>query len=137
MPPEIRSLARSTVACCAAVALAAFVAACEQPLAAEPAPAEPVAKPRPAPPVQAAPAPRADAISAAATSDSAITARVRDALVRDPALAGADLSVNTDHGVVNLTGTVRSQEQAAIAAAHAQGQDGVMRIDNHLSIVPQ
>jgi osmotically-inducible protein OsmY len=66
-----------------------------------------------------------------------ITGRTRSAIVGDPGMAGADVSVNTDGGVVNLTGTVKSQEQAAIASAHAQHNDGVMRIDNHLSTVPQ
>jgi hyperosmotically inducible periplasmic protein len=55
----------------------------------------------------------------------------------DSAMAGADVSVNTDAGVVTLTGTVKSQEQAAIASAHAQHYDGVMRVDNHLSNLPQ
>jgi hypothetical protein len=32
---------------------------------------------------------------------------------------------------------VKSQEQTAIASAHAQRQDGVMRVDTHLSPVPQ
>lgn len=69
-----------------------------------------------------------------ALSDAAITARVKASLANDPALAGADVSVNTDHGVVNLNGSVKTQEQAAVASSHAQRQDGVMRIDNHLAV---
>jgi osmotically-inducible protein OsmY len=72
----------------------------------------------------------------AAISDAAITARVNSALHNDPALAGSDLSVNTDHGVVSLTGTVKSPEQVAEASARAQEPDGVMRIDSHLSVNP-
>jgi len=67
--------------------------------------------------------------------DTAITARIEASLMRDPALAGSDISVNTDSGVVNLTGTVRSHEQLALAASHAQRQDGVMRIESHLALV--
>jgi len=52
----------------------------------------------------------------------------------DPAMGGADVSVNTDRGVVSLTGVVASQEQAAVASAHAQREDGVMRVDNHLAV---
>jgi osmotically-inducible protein OsmY len=52
-------------------------------------------------------------------------------------MSGADVSVNTDHGVVTLTGNVKSQEQTAIASAHAQRQDGVMRVDNHLTTTPE
>ena len=67
-----------------------------------------------------------------ALTDGAITGRIHSALVGDPAMAGADVSVNTDKGVVVLSGTVKSHEQSGIASAHAQRQDGVMRIDNHL-----
>ena len=67
-----------------------------------------------------------------ALTDGAITGRIRSALVGDPAMSGADISVNTDHGVVVLSGTVKSHEQTGIASAHAQRQDGVLRVDNHL-----
>jgi BON domain-containing protein len=87
-----------------------------------------------------APAPQATApkpIPAAETlTDTVITGKVKASLVTDPGMTGADVSVNTDRGVVHLTGTVKSQEQAAIASAHAQRQDGVMRIDSHLSVNP-
>jgi len=69
-----------------------------------------------------------------ALDDGVITARIRAALLLDPAMTGSDVSVNTDHGVVNLTGIVASREQAAIASGHAQAQDGVMRVDDHLAI---
>ena len=72
-----------------------------------------------------------------ALSDSVITAKIKTAIVADPGLAGADVSVNTDHGVVVLAGIVKTPEQTAIASAHAQSQDGVMRVDNHLSVPPQ
>jgi osmotically-inducible protein OsmY len=55
-------------------------------------------------------------------------------MLLDPALSGADISVNTSQGVVSLTGVVASREQAAIASAHAQAQDGVMRVDDHLAV---
>jgi osmotically-inducible protein OsmY len=70
-------------------------------------------------------------------SDHAITDRVQAGLKSDPALAGSDVSVNTDHGVVHLAGLVKSQEQAAIATSHAQREDGVMRVDSHLAVTPQ
>jgi hypothetical protein len=68
-----------------------------------------------------------------ALTDPLITARIKASLLADPAMRGSDISVDTTHGVVALTGVVPSQEQAAIASAHAQRQDGVMRVDNHLS----
>ena len=73
--------------------------------------------------------PRADALD-----DGVVTARIRAALLLDPALSGSDISVNTSQGVVSLTGVVASRELAAIASAHAQGQDGVMRVDDHLAV---
>ncbi len=69
-----------------------------------------------------------------ALTDPVITAKVKTSLLTDPAMRGADVSVNTDRGVVNLTGLVTSQEQAAVASSHAQRQDGVMRVDNYLAV---
>jgi hyperosmotically inducible protein len=71
-----------------------------------------------------------------ALSDSAITGKIKSAIQSDPGMAGADVSVNTDRGVVMLAGVVKNPEQTAIASAHAQRQDGVMRVDNHLSVPP-
>jgi len=68
-------------------------------------------------------------------ADAFITGQVKAALMTDPGLAGADVSVNTSRGVVSLTGRVKSREQAAIASAHAEGEDGVMRVDNPLLIL--
>jgi hyperosmotically inducible protein len=68
-------------------------------------------------------------------SDAFITGAVRAAMMGDPGLQGSDVSVNTSHGVVSLTGRVKSREQAAIAAAHAEGEDGVMRVDNTLVVL--
>jgi len=68
-----------------------------------------------------------------AITDSVITTRIKAGILSDPGMAGSDVSVNTDQGVVSLTGMIKSQEQAAIASAHAQRQDGVMRVDNMLA----
>ena len=67
-----------------------------------------------------------------ALTDAAITGRIGEALRADPAMRGADVSVNTDRGVVVLSGTVKSTEQTGVASAHAQSQDGVVRVENHL-----
>jgi hyperosmotically inducible protein len=83
----------------------------------------------PRPPSEAA---RAQMPPAEALSDSAITSRIAAALQADPAMKGADVSINTDKGVVVLSGTVASHEQTGVASAHAQRQDGVLRVDNHL-----
>jgi hypothetical protein len=70
-------------------------------------------------------------------SDAQITSRVAASMKDDPALAGADLTVHTDHGVVSVTGTVRSPEQVAEAEAHAQAPTGVMRVDTRISMAPR
>lgn len=80
----------------------------------------------------AARAPSAPMPSPEALTDSAITNRILAALQGDPAMRGADVSINTDKGVVVLSGTVKSHEQTGVASAHAQSQDGVLRVDNHL-----
>ncbi|HEX4780204.1 MAG TPA: BON domain-containing protein [Usitatibacter sp.] len=67
-------------------------------------------------------------------ADTFITGQVKAALMTDPSLAGADVSVNTSRGVVSLTGRVKNREQAAIASAHAEGEDGVMRVENTLLV---
>ena len=77
---------------------------------------------------------RSAPLAADALSDTVITARIKAGILADPGMAGSDVSVNTDGGVVQLTGIIKSQEQAAIASAHAQRQDGVLRVDDHLSV---
>lgn len=69
-----------------------------------------------------------------AVSDVVITGRIRAAILGDSGMAGADVSVNTDRGIVILAGSVKSYDQAGIASAYAQSQDGVMRVDNQLTL---
>ena len=96
---------------------------------ADPAPGTAAAQPR----QTLAPAtPQRDTLS-----DTVITGKIKAAILTDPGMTGADVSINTDKGVVVLSGTVKSQEQTAIASAHAQRQDGVMRVDSHLALAPQ
>ena len=95
-------------------------------------PASTQASPAPAEPAASAPSPLLP--PAEALADPVITAKIRAGLKVDPAMDGADISVNTDRGVVTLTGLVASQEQAAVASAHAQREDGVVRVDNHLAV---
>jgi hyperosmotically inducible protein len=88
-------------------------------------------------PAEAHPEPTSRLPSPEALSDTVITGKIKTALLADPGMAGADVSVNTDRGVVMLAGVVKNPEQTAIASAHAQRQDGVMRVDNHLSVPRQ
>jgi osmotically-inducible protein OsmY len=119
---------------------AAFtLVACDRTTADEPASDTPrahqerVAQRGPDAPVQA---PSAMA-SREALADTVITGKIKSAILGDPGMEGADISVNTDRGVVSLAGLVKTPEQTAIASAHAQRQDGVMRVDNHLAVARQ
>ena len=120
-----------------AIALACALAACERP-ASRVAEEEPASAPVAAHPAEAA-ANRADELASAPPApdipaDAELTSRIESAIHSDPGMAGADVSVNAEHGVVSLTGRVRSPEQVAIASAHAQREDGVMRVDNDLAL---
>jgi hypothetical protein len=93
--------------------------------------------------VSAAPPPRAAERLPApipppeALTDTMITGRIQTALLSDPGMKGADVSVQTNKGVVTLVGTVQTHEQTGIASAHAQRQDGVVRVDSELSLTAQ
>ena len=126
---------------------ACLVVACERPVAPGPA-AQDVAHNAPqavaaageeagANPARAAPQPERALPARDAINDTVITGRIKSALLTDPGMAGADVSVNTDRGVVSLAGTVKTHEQTGIASAHAQRQDGVVRVDNHLAMNQQ
>lgn len=87
------------------------------------------AAPAPAAQRPVAPMPPADTLT-----DTMITGRIKTALLSDPGMKGADVSVQTNKGVVTLVGTVKSHEQTGIASAHAQRQDGVVRVDSDLTL---
>ena len=94
----------------------------------------------PAGPASATPVVQLDAGSpvlppAETITDPSITQRIAEAVLSDPGMAGSDVSVVTSQGVVTLNGLVTSQEQAALASAHAQRQDGVIRVDSHLAVI--
>ncbi|HUP28800.1 MAG TPA: BON domain-containing protein [Usitatibacter sp.] len=111
---------------------------CDRPLTrvAQPAPAafREVSAPLPAPVAEPAPVTTPQSPSREQLTDSAITGRIKSAIQTDPGMKGADVSVSTDRGVVLLAGIVKTPEQTALASAHAQRQDGVMRVDNHLEL---
>lgn len=82
-----------------------------------------------APPPAVAPMPPPETLT-----DTMITGRIKTALLSDPGMDGADVSVQTNKGVVTLVGNVKSHEQTGIASAHAQRQDGVVRVDSDLTL---
>lgn len=76
------------------------------------------------PPTQLAAAEQAD--------DGAITEKVKAAIAADAALAGADISVETSQGQVQLSGTVGSAGDIQKATALAFSVSGVKKVQNNL-----
>jgi hyperosmotically inducible protein len=69
-----------------------------------------------------------------AIDDAAITTSVKAKYLIDDTLKGLDINVDTEQGVVTLTGSVQSDAARDLATQIAQGVDGVVRVDNQLMI---
>jgi osmotically-inducible protein OsmY len=67
-------------------------------------------------------------------TDGRITAAVQAKLTGDRASNFARIDVDTERGVVNLSGVVPSAEQKNRAEALARQVDGVARVNNNLQI---
>ena len=69
-----------------------------------------------------------------AIDDATITTSIKGKYLADDTLKGLDISVETNHGVVTLTGTVQSDSAKELATKIAQGVDGVSSVNNQLSV---
>jgi hyperosmotically inducible protein len=69
-----------------------------------------------------------------AVTDTLITGKVKAAITADNGMKDADVSVKTENGVVTLTGSVKSPDQVTLAAALAQRQEGVSRVENQVAV---
>lgn len=69
-------------------------------------------------------------------SDTAITGKVKAALVADKDLSALDVAVETNNGVVTLTGTVGTAAQADKAAVVTRGVEGVKQVNNNVKVDP-
>lgn len=69
-----------------------------------------------------------------AVDDSSITAAVQGKLTADRLSNFTRVDVDTEHGVVNLSGIVPSADQKARAAELARQVQGVKRVNNNLQI---
>lgn len=67
-------------------------------------------------------------------SDAMITTKVKGAFVADSALSALDIAVETNDGVVTLTGTVGSQAELEQAARVARDIEGVKQVKNDIKI---
>ncbi len=66
--------------------------------------------------------------------DATITAKVKAALVADSKLKSTDITVNTDGGVVKLTGAVDTNNEYAMAGQDSNHITGVKAVANMLTI---
>ena len=66
--------------------------------------------------------------------DTAITAGVKAALLGDASLKANEIDVDTDQGVVRLSGFVSSADDVAAAAAAARTVRGVKSVRNELRL---
>jgi hyperosmotically inducible protein len=66
--------------------------------------------------------------------DASVTAGVKTAIAAAPALKGSEIQVDTQHGVVQLSGFVSSAEDVATAAAVARTVRGVQSVRNDLRL---
>lgn len=68
------------------------------------------------------------------TGDPGITSAVKAKLLADSTVSGLRIDVDTEDGVVTLTGDVKSKAEADRAVMLARNTDGVTRVVNHLKV---
>lgn len=67
-------------------------------------------------------------------SDATITSKVKAKYVGDSDVKALDVSVNTEEGVVYLTGRVETQKQKEEAERLAWNTEGVKQVVNHIKV---
>jgi hyperosmotically inducible protein len=77
---------------------------------------------------------RAGSRTATAMSDTAITAKVKAGLAAEPDLSALAIKVETEKGVVMLSGFVESKAEADRAEKLAKGVDGVTRVKSTIKV---
>lgn len=76
----------------------------------------------------------ADDASGATVDDASTTAKVKLALAKDDYVSAHRIDVDTENGVVTLTGTVRNEEEAKRAIGVAKSIDGVKKVTSVLTV---
>lgn len=77
---------------------------------------------------------RAGERTARAASDSAITTKVKAGLVAEPDLSGMEIAVDTEQGVVMLSGFVESKSEADRAVQVAKSVEGVTSVKSAIKV---
>ncbi|HTI48743.1 MAG TPA: BON domain-containing protein [Casimicrobiaceae bacterium] len=70
-----------------------------------------------------------------AMSDAAITTKVKAEFAKEKNVSATHIKVDTDNGVVKLSGTARSQQEADRAAQLARDTKGVTSVENDIQVV--
>lgn len=70
-------------------------------------------------------------------ADSAITTKIKAQLAADAGLSGSSIRVETNDGVVTLSGTVANAALRNRAGQIASGTDGVKSVTNDIKVAPQ
>jgi osmotically-inducible protein OsmY len=67
--------------------------------------------------------------------DSVITTKIKSAYVKDKTVSAMKVKVETDEkGVVNLSGTAKSQAEIDQAVSIAKGVQGVTEVNNNITL---
>jgi len=70
-------------------------------------------------------------------ADAALTTKVKTALLADADVKGLRIDVDTRNSVVTLAGAVDNAGNMERAAALARGVEGVVSVDNRLTLAPR
>ena len=69
--------------------------------------------------------------------DSTVTAKVKSALLARQGVPSAAITVETYHGIVQVSGFVDSADQVRMAGEAARGVAGVKEVKNNLNVKPR
>jgi hyperosmotically inducible protein len=69
-----------------------------------------------------------------AMGDAAITTKVKAKFAADSQVSAMNIKVDTDNGVVKLSGNAKSQAEAAKAEDIAKGTEGVTSVTNDIRV---
>jgi len=69
-------------------------------------------------------------------ADSAITTKVKSKLALDTETSALKIDVDTNGGVVTLTGAVQTQAEKAEAERISRNTEGVIRVVNNITVAP-
>jgi hyperosmotically inducible periplasmic protein len=70
-----------------------------------------------------------------AIDDTLSTTKVKASFAADPQVSALAITVETDHGVVTLSGVVENEAERQRALQLAQGMEGVKRVDANKLLV--